>query len=232
MLQHYEESYKIFIEALTLDPLNAELWYNHGLACRYTTRPDQAMHDFECAVELTRTEPSELAQKFVLELEKSSRDLENAIQEQAEPITQDQFIEREELFMQAMSLMRQSEWYEAEQTFLHLIEIGGSLPQYWGNLGVSLIMQTRYEEAEAALKRAIDIDPGYTLARNNLENLPQVRRAGGPQGIELRDLSHRQDIKQSITFYQPKEGNSSPSALTTIEQIGNTVKGTRTPVGK
>lgn len=38
MLQQYEESYDLFTEALALDPTNAELWYNHGLACRYTTR--------------------------------------------------------------------------------------------------------------------------------------------------------------------------------------------------
>lgn len=232
MLQHYEESYKLFTEALSLDPLNAELWYNHGLACRYTTRLGQAMHDFEHAVELSRKDTSELARKFATELEKSRKDLEQAMHEQGESITLDQFIEREELFMQAMSLMRQSKWKEAEQTFLYLIEIGGCLPQYWGNLGVSLIMQTHYEEAEAALRRAIDIDPKYTLARKNLEKLPQVRRAGGPLGIELRDLSHRQDIKQSITFYQQNKDNSPPSAHTTIEQIGNTVKGTRTPIGK
>jgi tetratricopeptide (TPR) repeat protein len=38
MLQHFPESYDIFTEALTLDPDNAELWYNHGLASHFTTR--------------------------------------------------------------------------------------------------------------------------------------------------------------------------------------------------
>jgi hypothetical protein len=65
-------------------------------------------------------------------------------------------------------------------------------------------MQTRYEEAETALQRALQIDPGYSLARNNLAKIPDVQRAGGPLGIELRDLSHEQDIKQSVTFYQTK----------------------------
>jgi Flp pilus assembly protein TadD len=232
MLQHFEKSYDFFTEALSIDPTNAELWYNHGLACRYTTRLGQARRDFERAVELSGNDLGELAPKFAQELERSRKEVQEAMQAHGEDITLDQFIEREELFMQAMSLMRLGKWKEAEQAFRRLIELGGRLPQYWGNLGVSLIMQTCYEEAEAALKRALEIDPGYTLARNNLKKIPDVRRAGGPLGIELRDLSQAQDIKQSVTFYKQSNDSSSPTSHTTIEKIGNTVKGTKTPIGK
>ncbi len=232
MLQHYEESYELFTEALPLAPTNAELWYNHGLSCRYTTRVGQAVRSFEQAVALAGKTTSELSGKFAQELERSRKELEEAMQAYGEDITLGQFIEQEERFMQAMHFTRLGKWKEAEKAFRQLIEMGGRLPQYWGNLGVSLIMQTRYEEAEAALKRALDIDPEYTLARNNLEKLPEIQRAGGPPGVELRDLPHRQDIKQSITFYKQNNGNTSPTAHTTIEQIGNTVKGTRIPIGK
>src|SRR5207302_9348374 len=109
---------------------------------------------------------------------------------------------------------------------------GGGLPQYWGNLGVSLIMQNRYEEAEAALRRALEIDPHYTLARTNLEKIPDVRRAGGPLGIELRDLSQMQGIKQSIAFSEQGHGGSSPTTHTTIEKAGNALKRTGKPLGK
>src|SRR6266851_5435429 len=232
MSQNFERSYDLFTEALTIDPKNAELWYNHGLACRFTTRVGQAMRDFEQAVKLSGNVASELAGKFARELEISREELQEAVQEQGEPLTLDQFIQREELFMRAMNMMRLSKWKEAEKAFLQIIDMGGRLPQYWGNLGVSLIMQLRYDEAEAALKRALEIDPTYPIARNNLEKLPEIRRLQRPSEIELRDLSQQKDLKQSITFYKQSTGSSSLTPHTNIEKIGNIVKGTRTQIGK
>jgi len=232
MLQHYEESYDLFTEALTIDPTNAQLWYNRGLACRYTTRVGQAVRDFERAVALSEHDTGELARKFAQELEISRRHIQEAMQEQGVHSTLDQFIEREERFMQAMSLMRLSKWEEAERAFRQIIEMGGHLPQYWGNLGVSLIMQLRYDEAEIALKQALEIDPAYPIARNNLVKLPEIRQSKGPAEIEMRDLSQVTDIKQSITFYNPSNDSSSTTAHTTIEKTGNTVKGTRKQLGK
>src|SRR5579863_7584184 len=191
MSQNFEKSYDLFTEALTIDPTNAELWYNHGLACRFTSRVGQAVRSFEQAVKLSGNDTSELARKFARELELGREELQEAIEEQGGSITIDQFIEREEHFMRAMNMMRHSRWKEAEQVFRQIIDTGGRLPQYWGNLGVSLIMQLRYDEAEAALKRALEIDPTYPIARNNLEKLPEIRRSERPLGIELKDLSHQ-----------------------------------------
>ncbi len=232
MLQHYQESYDLFTEALTIDPTNAELWYNHGLACHYTYRVGQAVRDFERAVELVGTDTGEMARKFAQELEISRKQAQEAMQAQEAPITLDQFIEREECFMHGMSMMRRSKWKEAELAFRQIIEMGGRLPQFWGNLGISLIMQLRYDEAEAALKRALEIDPAYPIARNNLEKLPEIRRLQRPSEIELRDLSQQKDLKQSITFYKQSTGSSSLTPHTNIEKIGNIVKGTRTQIGK
>jgi Flp pilus assembly protein TadD len=232
MLHHYEESYDLFTEALTIDPTNAEVWYNRGLACRFTTRLGQAVRDFERAVTLSRNDTSELTRKFVTELKISRKDLQEAMREHGTSITLEQYIEREERFMLATSLMRQSKWQEAELAFRQVIEMGGGLPQYWGNLGISLIMQTRYEEAEAALRRALEIDPYYTLARTNLEKIPDVQRAGGPLSIELRDLSQVQGIKQSIAFSKQGHSASSPATHTTIEKAGNALKRTGKPLGK
>ena len=232
MLQHYPECYDIFSEAVTIDPTNAELWYNRGLASRYTSRIGQAVRDFERAVELSRNNKSELARKFSAELKVSREELREAMQELEQEITKDQYIEREERFMQAMNLSKRKKWKEAEQTFLEVIEMGGNLPQYWGNLGVTLIMQARYEEAEAALKRALEIDPGYALARSNLAKIPGIRRTGGLPDIEVRNMAQVPDVKQTISFYKPGEDSSSPTAHTTIEKVGNALKRTGTRLGK
>ena len=235
MLQHYQESYNIFSEAVTIDPTSAQLWYNRGLASRYTTRLGQAVRDFERAVELSRNDTGELARKFAAELQSSRKQLQEAMQEHKVPITLDEYIQQEERFMQAMNLMRNSRWKEAELAFRQIIEIGGTLPQYWGNLGTALVMQARYEEAEAALKHALEIDPEYAIARDNLEKLPDIQRVGGPLGVELRELVPSPDIAQSITFYG--KNSDSPvvvptTAHTRIEKSGDVVKGTRKPLGK
>lgn len=232
MSQNFERSYDLFSEALTIDPTNAELWYNHGLACRFTTRAGQSVRSFEQAVKLSGNDTGELSRKFAKELEVSREELQDALRAQREPITLDQYIQREELFMRAMKLMRLSKWQEAEKLFHQIIDMGGPLPQYWGNLGVSLIMQMRYDEAEAALKHALEINPTYPIARDNLAKLPQIRKSKRPLDIELRDLTYRPDVKQSLTLYNKGDTSSSPTAHTTIEKVGDTIKGSRKALGK
>ncbi|NNJ11672.1 tetratricopeptide repeat protein [Chloroflexales bacterium ZM16-3] len=52
------------------------------------------------------------------------------------------------------------------------------LPQPWGNLGICLMMQRMFDEAEDALRRALEIDPKYTIARQNLAGMPAIRASG------------------------------------------------------
>jgi len=61
-------------------------------------------------------------------------------------------------------------------------------------------MQERYDEAKATLKRALMMDPGYTLAKSNLAALPEIRRTGPPARIDITDPFKSSKLKQSITF--------------------------------
>ena len=103
-------------------------------------------------------------------------------------------------YNRGLKLMEAGKWDQAGQAFQSSIAMGDCLPQPWGNLGISLMMQQRYDEAEAALKRALVIDPAYTLAKKNLAMLPEIRRTGPPEMIEIRDPFKDSKIKQSITF--------------------------------
>src|SRR5712691_11624675 len=38
MLENFPESYDAYTEALSLEPDNADLWYNRGMASRFTSR--------------------------------------------------------------------------------------------------------------------------------------------------------------------------------------------------
>ena len=52
MLQNFPQSYAAYTEALALNPTNAELWFNHGMASRYTSRFGRSFRDYERAKEL------------------------------------------------------------------------------------------------------------------------------------------------------------------------------------
>lgn len=180
MLKQYQQSYAVFSEAIGIDPTMAELWYNRGLACSSLARPAEAVRNFERAVELTKNDTSEMAHKFAVQLEESRQELQEAMQTHETGITLEQYTEREECFTQAMSLVRQGKWPEAERLFRQLTETKSRIPSYWGNLGVCLMMQFRYDEAEEVLKQALAIDPDYPIARDNLKKLPEIRRSKNP----------------------------------------------------
>jgi len=198
MLKNFPQSYAAYTEALSLDPNNAELWFNRGMASRFTSRFGGSLRDYERAKELNIR--PELAKKLEEEL-KFARELAGKTLKLRGPdFTLDQLIEQEDLFQEGLQLMEAGEWEEAEQAFQAAIAMGDCLPQPWGNLGISLMMQERYDEAEAALKRALVMDPQYTLAKNNLAALPKIRRTGLPPIVDIQDPFKSSKLKQSITF--------------------------------
>ena len=198
MLQNFPQAYEAYTEALSVTPEDAQLWYNRGLASRFTARTGQSVRDFERAIELNKN-PA-LTRQFAEEL-KFSRDLADKSRKMRGPnFTLDQLIEQEELFQSALDLMQSGKWEEAEKAFQRVIEMGDCLPQPWGNLGTCLIMQERYDEAEAALKRALEIDPRYAPAKQNLALLPETRRTGPPKMVGMLDPFKASKVKQEITF--------------------------------
>jgi Flp pilus assembly protein TadD len=198
ILQNFPQSYAAYTEALSLDPDNAELWFNRGMASRFTSRFGRSLRDYEHAKELNIR--PELAKKLGEELDFARELAGKTLRLRGPDFTLDQLIEQEDLFQDGLQLTEAGEWEEAEQAFRSSIAMGDCLPQPWGNLGICLMMQERYDEAEVALKRALVIDPRYTLAKSNLAALPEIRRTGPPARIDITDPFKSSKLKQSITF--------------------------------
>ncbi len=198
MLQNFPQSYAAYTEALSLDPNNADLWFNRGMASRFTIRFGRSLRDYERAKELTIR--PELENKLEEELKFARKLAGESLKLRGPDFTLDQLIEQEDLFQNGLQLMEAGEWEKAEQAFQASITMGDCLPQPWGNLGISLMMQERYDEAEAALKRALLMDPGYTLAKSNLAALHEIRRTGPPARIDITEPFKSSKLKQSITF--------------------------------
>jgi tetratricopeptide (TPR) repeat protein len=200
MLQNFPQSYEAFSEAIALDPNNADLWYNRSMASRFTIRIGRAFRDVERAIELNTR--SELAEQFDEALQFSREMAEMSMKMRGPDFTLDQLVEQEDLFQQGLKLMEAGKWEEAGQAFRASIDLGDCLPQPWGNLGVCLLMQERYDESEAALKRALVIDPTYTIAKDNLARLDETRRIGPPDVIAMTEPFRSSKLKQGITYFR------------------------------
>jgi len=202
MLQNYPQSYEAFTEALEITPNNAELWFNRGMASRFTSRIGRSLRDFERAAELNAaTKKSDLAKKLDKELKFGRKLAKESVKLRGPDFTPDQLIEQEDLFQRGLNQMEAGKWEEAEQALRASIAMGDCLPQPWGNLGLCLMMQERYDEAEVALKRALVIDPKYAIAKRNLAALPETRRTGPPKTVGITDPFKGSKTRQSITFY-------------------------------
>ena len=231
MLQNYQQSYDIFSEATSLDPTRAEFWYNHGLAAHSMGRLAEMVRDFERAVALSKNDTSEMAHRFAIQLREGRQELQEAMQLHGADITLEQYTEREEKFAQAVRLMKQEKWSEAELILRQLTQTGARMPAYWGNLGVCLMTQFRYDEADAAFKKALFIDPDYPFARDNLKRLPDIRHSKEPIKVKTINLAKGDDVKQSLAFYeQDEEGDI--TSRTIIEKVGRAMAGTWEPTEK
>jgi tetratricopeptide (TPR) repeat protein len=200
MLQNFPEAFEAYTEALSITPVDAQLWYNRGMACRFTIRSGQSVHDFERAVELNKN-PA-LVKQFAEALKDSRRLVEISLKIRGSDFTLEKLIEQEDHFQRGLKLMEAGRWEEAGEAFQQSIEMSDCLPQPWGNLGICFMMQERYDEAERALKRALEVDPKYALAKQNLAALPEIRRIGPPDLVEIVDPFKGTKLKQGITLIQ------------------------------
>ena len=174
-LHQYHPAYDTFTEALAIHPDKGNLWFNRGMVDGFAGRLGLSVRDFERAVELLEKDDP-LTSNAEKALRLSRKDARKAIREHGPNFTLDQLIEYETLYQEAMALMAAKKWEEAEQALRRVIAMCDSHPQPWGNLGFSLIQQQRYDEAEAAWKRALEIDQHYSVARMNLEALVKIRQ--------------------------------------------------------
>jgi tetratricopeptide (TPR) repeat protein len=198
LLKNFPQAYAILSEALLLAPNDADLWSNRGMASRLTLRLGQSFKDFTRAAELNKD--PHLSRQINRALAFSRKVVNRELKLRGRAFTLEQLIEQEEHFQRGLTLMDARQWDEAGQAFQACIAMGDCLPQPWGNLGICLLMQERYDESEAALKRALVIDRHYRVAKNNLKLLAKTRRTGPPAILGAQDPFQGRKIKQGITY--------------------------------
>jgi Flp pilus assembly protein TadD len=195
MLRQFEDAYQTLTVATELAPEVSRFWYNRALLGRYTSRLAQAVFDLEMAVELEPASPQRDKWADLLVETRELAEGERALR--GPDFSLEQLREQQEQFGQGLHAMSRERWAEAETHFRRVIEMAECHAAPWGNLGVSLLMQKRYDDAEAALKRSLEIEPDYDLARRNLTALPALKESGETPMFVLRNPYAQANINLS-----------------------------------
>ena len=197
MRNENEQAYDAFSQALAIEPNEFDLWYNRGQASLFTSRLGQAFKDYTKAATLcTDRSYKRCIQERIAFTERAARE---SCALRGPGFTLEQLIKQEETVQRGVTLMEQEAWSGAEKKFRDVIAMGDVLPQPWGNLGICLLMQQRYDEAEEALKRALEIDANYELAQANLAMLERARSGGIAPRVVTSDPFAK--AKRSIDFF-------------------------------
>lgn len=195
----FEESYQTLSEAVRIDPEDSYLLFNRALSARFTSRSGQSLQDFQRVAAMKKD--SMIAGKIEKELEIARKIAISEIKMRGKDFTLDQLIEQQDLFQRGNQLSGEGRWQEAEAAFRKSIEMGDCLPQPWGNLGICLVMQNRFDEAEEAYKHALKLDSKYKHAKENLAALDYWRKHPDEKpGYRITSPFH--DVKTDITFYE------------------------------
>jgi tetratricopeptide (TPR) repeat protein len=198
--KEFERSYQTLTQALEITPIDPMLYYNRGLSAMYTSRTGQALVDLEKAVELGGN--GKMAAQLREKAEFARKLVNGELALRGTGFTLEQLVEQQELFQRGNELSRQGKWVEAEACFRMSIEMGDCLPQPQGNLGICLLMQKRFDEAESAFNRALEIDPRYELAQKNLERLAYSRIHPDEDLFYGGTTKPFQNAKSGITFVE------------------------------
>lgn len=176
MQRQLDAAYETFSQALALLPEDPYLWFNRGMICRHVMRPGQSLHDLQQAVAREGNGPA--AEQYATEAQRAQTIVERALHLRGPDFTLEHLIEQEERFIQAIQAMERDDWAEGEAHLQRVLALSERQPQPWSNLGICLMMQRRFDEAEAAYQRALAIQPDYASARENQAVLQQMRQAG------------------------------------------------------
>lgn len=195
-LNKFEASYQRFSEALAIHPDDFHLLYNRGISARLTFRSGQSLLDLQKAASLVSGEA--MADKVARGLKTAEEIVRSNLEMRGADFTLENLVEQQECFAQGNNLSEKGKWQDAESLFRKVIALADCLPQPWGNLGICLLMQQRFDEAEEAFQRALEIDPEYARAKENQALLTLARENPDIQpGFAI--TSPFDDLKTTLT---------------------------------
>jgi tetratricopeptide (TPR) repeat protein len=203
-----EEAVPFFHKAVSLFPYFSAAWYNLSSALMKCARIPEAYD--ACRILLNLSGPDS---KFYAMAKDRIREMEE-FTEQNTPFSLQEYIERMKRFEHYYSLIPKDP-QQAANGFLELLEKEPDHVQSHGNLGICYSFLGRKADAERELRKALELDPGYDIARTNLHMVAKMQ-----EGIPLPE-SH-QCSYLGMEFYKQKlrlENSHNPVERQAIREL-------------
>jgi len=158
MQKQYDTAIEYFKKAVDAFPVFVEAHYNLAVAYKSIFDIANMIRAFRNVLDLTQpgTEYYESARDMIQMVEKSMRENNGP--------GLDAFINAQDEFDRAFSLMEKGDWKNAIKGFERSIRWHSTLPQPYGNMGLCYAKMGNKQAALAAFERALEIDPNYEPA--------------------------------------------------------------------
>lgn len=194
-------AFEILVEAESLDPGNAEIFFTRGSLYSHLNEHDKAIHAFRQAYRLAE-EKEDIA--FYLALEYAyKKDFDKAIGH-LKKILMDNPEHELAIYEISWCYEESGRTDESVVFFNHLLDINSFSPALWYNLGMAYMKIETYAKAAQAFDYAILIDESFLPAYHNkaaaLANLERYAEA-----IEVYKETLRIDDSDPFVFYNMGE---------------------------
>lgn len=176
MIEEYDNAYRVFTLALDLRPQEAAMWANRSLAASYSGRNGQAQLDMERAVALAGK--SKESRRYAHDLKEVRKAVDLELKRRAPGFTLEQLVVQEDLYRQAQDCLERNDWDGSMQIMQQAIAMDDCKAEAQNLLGVCLMFRMRLGEAQAAMRRALELDPEFEAARENLDVAQRLEKSG------------------------------------------------------
>ena len=158
MQRQYDTAIEYLKKAVDVFPIFVEAHYNLAVAYKSIFDVANMIRAFRKVLDLAHpnTEFYANARDMIQMIEKSIRENNG--------VDLDAFINAQDEFDRAFSLMEKGDWKNAIKGFERSIRWHSSLPQPYGNMGLCYAKMGNKQAALAALEKALEIDPNYEPA--------------------------------------------------------------------
>ena len=188
MKGNYEESIVYFDKALAIFPYFVEAWFNRGVSYKEMCDIGNTVKSFQKVVEFG--EPEEQFVVSALELIRTME--ENCARESG--LSVEEHFESMAVFDRAFLSMKEDKNYsKAILGFKKVLAQNPNNPQSYGNIGLCYAYMGKKDEALAAYEKALELDPDYEPAKQNMMVLLSLGDGERMQDMQMETVDYYRD---------------------------------------
>lgn len=183
----HQKAIEWFEKAIGIYPYSADSYFNIAVAYQKLLDFPRCIRAYQKVIELgdPQYNPVERARAFIAKVSASIW--------KERKLTLEAFLEANDLFNHAFTLMGKNEWQAALNGFRASAAINPANAPTQGNIGLCLGYLGRKAEALVALDEALQIDPGYEPARSNRIAIEELEEGVALEQVDFKIVDYAKE---------------------------------------